>query len=78
MTVLLESRVASTGIAATAIPATITTRGPRTLGTVIGEAWEGLHRSGSARCPVCDGQLLRVGSGGALVARCGGCGSELS
>jgi hypothetical protein len=37
--------------------------------------WEGLHAAGVADCPVCGSPMEGAGEG---VARCGGCGSELS
>jgi hypothetical protein len=45
-----------------------------TLETRISRVWEGLLAAGLAECPVCGGELERLGSAG----HCLSCGSELS
>ena len=48
--------------------------GRLTLEARLSSVWEGLHASGAAECPMCQGRMESDGEGG----RCSSCGSRLS
>ena len=50
--------------------------GRLTLLERLDSVWEGLHADGAAECPACGGAMTLGGD--PAVARCGGCGSQLS
>jgi hypothetical protein len=56
--------------------ATSTLRSDISLDTLLTGTWNEISLTGESTCPVCAGEMRAVPGGG--VARCGGCGSELS
>lgn len=71
----VPSRPRVAGASAAAVAATGLRSGV-SLDTVLTGAWNEISLTGGSTCPVCTGEMRVVPGRG--VARCGGCGSELS